>query len=128
MIHYYKALTNRNNKLVSSAATGVARVEYPVGEWVTAPKWLADKGYHLCVFVDINSALSFAGGYDWVYECDVRGAVPVLDKADLNYLEAGILQFYSFSDIWPNGTRMFREVRIKEDGLMLPGLHFTTGE
>ena len=50
----YKVVRIEDNKLYSFAAMDQACVEYKIGTWVKAPRWLAEKGYYLCVFKDLQ--------------------------------------------------------------------------
>ena len=52
----YKVVRIEDEKMYSSFVTGKARVEYILKKEITAPKWLAKKGYHLFVFENYQAA------------------------------------------------------------------------
>jgi len=51
-IVYKVARTGRTGKLYSCVAKQLAQIEYKIGKWAKAPRWLAREGYHVLVFTD----------------------------------------------------------------------------
>lgn len=58
--YYYKVVTMHKgslcNILCSAAVCSHAHVMYHVGQWVTPPVWLANRGYGLCCFDTLANA------------------------------------------------------------------------
>lgn|GEM_PF-2843074 len=61
---YYKLTTELDGKQYSFFVSGTnAGIEYKINEWVKAPKWLAEKGYHLFVFNNLKNVKRFVEGF-----------------------------------------------------------------
>jgi len=116
---YYKVVSlNKAGTLVSNVSIGKARVHYNIGEWVSAPQWLASQGYQLFVFNYLRGAAAFhCFGYGLVYKCLVRGVAPELPK----FLQTHGLAIGRFKackeakeSLFPPGTTMVKQVKLTE--------------
>jgi hypothetical protein len=93
-----------------------AKVKYKVGEWVQAPKWLFDAGYHLCVFDKLEDAKEFKDGFVYcsIYKCEVEGEIKNLpEKLSTVSLLCGELN-PAITPIWAPGTEMYKMVKLKD--------------
>jgi len=100
----------------------MAQVEYKQNEIVTAPKWLADRGYHLVAFEDLFSAIDWHimhSGELWLAEA--TGIIRLPARAiDLDMLERGILKrnivglLFPPLRFWPPGTVMCKTIKLLE--------------
>ena len=113
---YYKVVSGGSSQIVR----GRAAVRYKPMEFVTAPKWLADNGYHLFVFETEEDALVATRICSRdilqleVYKCCVRGVT----KEPPGYLSLYHLKRGSLAVIngmFPPGTVMAEEVMIFGD-------------
>lgn len=93
-------------------------VKYRVGEFVQAPPWLGERGYHLTVFRDEETLYQFLN-LDrvvtapnltlWAVECldEISPIPPRLN----NVLYP--LDIYDYCEVaWPLGTLMFKQVKL----------------
>ena len=93
-----------------------AAVEYREMSFVSAPKWLADNGYHLTVFANLREAQRFANyrrSYRReVYRCFVRGVKDTLPVfLSTKAIERGEV-VEANKALFPAGTVMAEEVMI----------------
>ena len=113
---YYKVVSlNNDGTLISNVSLGKAMVHYKVGEWVSAPQWLASQGYHLFVFRGLKGAEAFqCFDEDLVYKCLVRGVAHELPK----FLQAYDLAIGRFKAckgaVFSPGTKMVEQVKLTE--------------
>jgi len=113
---YYKVVSQDvNGMFFSSASSGEAKVQYKVGEWTLAPRWLASNGYHLFVFDDLRGAEEFQfwlGGL--IYEVLVGGVYKGLPRfLRLCDLAKGCLKSWKWG-VFPSGTKMVKRVKLME--------------
>lgn len=97
-----------------SLTRGLAQVEYFLGEWATAPEWLAARGYYPTVFSSFDEADEFAREIPVrcaVIAVDVRAGdqVPLPPRLCTAELEAGEMK--TAETDWLSGTEMYRAVR-----------------
>jgi len=111
MKKYYKVVYEIiDGNLMSCVAGGKAQVEYKINEWAKAPKWLADKGYHLCVFKTKKDMFEsgFIGRY---FIVEIKNKIKKLPKfcnaADIHH---GII--IENDRDWPEGTVMAKQVKL----------------
>ena len=113
----YKAvLRNRLSQLVSVSAYGKAEVEYHIDEWVSAPSWLARKGYYLLAFNAKAQAYRFCS--TWadsaeVYVAEAEGEIlPLPIQLYPSTVASGSAnKKYNWGE-WPTGTRMFERIKL----------------
>ena len=110
---------NGHGGLVSMSVYGKAETTYLVGKWVTAPDWLADKGYHLLVFSSLYAAKLFASGWagsDWVeiYECECEEeVVPIPPQMWISAISAGEFVPESITGSgWLEDTKMYKRIKL----------------
>lgn len=96
--------------LTSSNAYGRANVHYKLDEFVRAPLWLAEMGYHLLVFDSLYDVARFTSQSDGVYRCLARGKVELPPIMALSLIAQG--RPGHGSGFWPTGTEMYKEVMI----------------
>lgn len=117
---YYKVVLPDRWGLRSSVVHGTATARYGVNTWATAPEWLAEKGYHLLVFDNYDSALDFASEEEIIYTCEVEGVIedlpPVCNPFILGDYSSDltVLEKDEYND-WPKGTVMAKKVMLKEE-------------
>ncbi len=115
MRKYYKVVNKeRSGALISIYVDGKAKVEYKIGEFVEAPDWLAKEGYHLLVFDNLKDALTF---YEedvslQLFECECKDEVELKEYLSTSFLEIGCLRSLTIIFGWPEGTRMFKRVKL----------------
>jgi len=114
-----KIVRRLNNKLYSWSAMGRSIVEYKIDEWVTAPEWLRDIGYHLLVFQKTSPSIA----RDWIHsvnsfielwECDVKNKKPLAPILISYFLDRGeIKQVNEYCNIeYPLNTEMYEYVTL----------------
>lgn len=94
-------------------------VDYRVGKWATAQKYMAENGYHLTVFNRSQAARYFVDTsvprkeaiYE-IWQCEVKNQVNLMPMVPF-----GDLDTYCFAPIandicWPPGTEMFKKVKL----------------
>jgi len=116
MKNYYKVTTEINNRQLSYATFhGEAEVKYQKNLWVEAPIWLAEKGYHLFVFNNMENAKKFVGdpsSSTCIWECEVKGKFKHLPiRLSRPYLDYGELLALPY-DKFPKGTIMVKKVKL----------------
>jgi len=113
---YYKVMSSLGcDGLFSNSAFGDARVQYKMGQWVSAPECLASHGYHLFVFDNLEKAEDFRRiGESLIFKCLVKGVAPELPK---------FLQVFGLANgrldedkngMFPSGTKMVKSVKLIE--------------
>jgi hypothetical protein len=111
---YYKVVLDMGDDLLSCWVDGKAQVEYKINKWVSAPNWLTDKGYHLCVFKSLKVAkiyLLVVIPRCCIFECEVKGIktkLPIMLGVD-NLMNG---EFYPICNKWPQGTVMAKQVKL----------------
>ena len=117
MAKYYKLLNSFDNTLFSFAAGGKAAVNYGLDQVINAPNWLAEKGYHLCVYSDLFNVARLATGIMkkmsaqlWEVEAEECESIP--KPACLIELDWGIIRSVGTHRVWPIGTRMVKNLRL----------------
>ena len=119
----FYAIENR-----SACATNRGRVNYSKREAVEAPFWLAERGYHLTAFEDIETAREWLKSFapeslrgTWWTLWEVEGNDQVAELPPLCRLDdlgEGRLTPWGKGATWPKGTVMFRSIKLgKEVGL-----------
>lgn len=116
-------------KYVSCITRGDARVEYQLNEWATAPDWLANAGYGICVFDWMTHALSTWRptcllGYQYgkiseisspyrFFLADCEDEVPQPQYRNPDFLAWGDFHTNTTSSLtFPAGTMFFERVKI----------------
>jgi len=103
--------------LASAVAFGKAKVVYIPNEWVAAPKWLRESGYHLTAFREYEYAYTFAKKVisfkPWeIWLAEAEGVLEKLPPSRYMLLLAqGKLGEYAW-DSWPKGTVMCRALKL----------------
>ena len=93
-------------------------VDYHVGKWAIAQKYMAKAGYHLTVFNRLQSARIFVetsaprrGVIYEIWQCEAKRQVDLPPMVAFNDLDD-----YCFVPIsephWPGGTEMFKRVKL----------------
>lgn len=118
-----------NDSLVSCIVSWAALQTYIPGEWVSAPGWLYDSGYHLTFFGTedgvVNYLLSNTSAFEHlaieVWACKVEGVVQrlprrlVIDKLEKGYKEP-LMREYGFAQReyvqWPSNTAMAERIML----------------
>ena len=115
-IKVYKVIRREDEFLYSFWAGSCARVKYQPNEWAQAPDWLSEKGYHLLAFKSLDMARKLHGYMDINYEIweavgesEILALPPVRDPIDLGH---GSLWHRDDAPLWPEGTCMFRRVKL----------------
>jgi hypothetical protein len=109
---YYKAVKEMDGKIVSCVAGNKAEVEYKIGEFVSAPKWLADKDYHLFVFDNLKDAKEFCKCQGIIYKAECEDEIKRKPKFGYHgAIEDGNLDLDCDYD-YPDGTKMFKQVKL----------------
>ena len=117
---YYKAITSNHGMLYSWSACCEHRVCYSTEEYVSAPKALADLGYHLLVFSDLRCAIRFLKcntepdyrSWAKLFRCAVKGIVE--DMPPMLW-EPGTTTKLWGNGAWPISTVMVEEVMLLEE-------------
>ena len=112
----FKLVRQAKDKFVSIQAKGAAQVEYYLGQWSTAPWWLKEMGYDLCVFEEEETAKLVKDKYEKdsvIVECK---ALVVHSVGDLPHLSISALSkkeikpFYSADNSpWPKLCQMMAQ-------------------
>ena len=122
----YKVVRRERGQLVSVFAPEAARVVYRPGEWAHAPAFLAQEGYFLTAFQDLEDAVLFCNDMfdqSWpgeveVWEAEAEGVVRSLPpNCESISLRTGTLVMLRAVAPWPRGTVM--AMRIRLDRLVL---------
>jgi len=117
----YKVVKRVGVNLYSSCVYGEAQVLYLPGVeeevWIEAPEWLAELGYYLTVFVDLDVARNFAEQLyivGEIWECDYGGVFVEegnLPRCRSPYdVSMGVLGNKEFK--WFPGTYMCERLRL----------------
>lgn len=113
MTTVYKVFKGR--VLGSEFACGAAFVSYRGGNWISAPTWLASKGYHLLVFEKKTNALYWAAGRDSIWECEADGLFIPFEylppRLELENIRDGFLGARSSID-WISWSCMVERLRL----------------
>lgn len=96
-------------------AKGPALVYYSIETKTKSSRWLADRGYHLTAFKELQHARDFVKRISNVgfllWEAEGWGEVMLSFCCSLESLSQGVLSLYE-SPRWPEGTVMFRSMRL----------------
>lgn len=111
----YKVLKKRLGKLQSCIVKGnYVAVTYVQGKPVYAPKWLAKKGYHLCIFRRVKEARNFAINHDMedrIWLVNARGIILDLPPI-LNLDVLSQRRIEAVGGGWPFGTIMGKSLTL----------------
>ena len=111
---YYKVVALN---LTSCFTQGKAEVQYKVGKYVSALKWIPKAHKFLFVFNSLHSAHDFASrSYSpsglFVYKCKVRRVSRHLPRyLDTSVLSDGKIELFDFT-VFPSDTVAVREVKL----------------
>lgn len=115
----WKVVSKRENNLYSYAARNKALVQYKIGKWVQAPKWLKEKGYYLTAFITYEQAFNFIPSRATrlaIYRAKAKGIIKELPHIySVNYLSSmgGFGEFVHPEDrVWPLGTIMCKKIKL----------------
>ena len=109
----FKLVKKEGEGYISAYADGKAKVEFIPGQWISAPKWLRKRGYHITVFGSLEDAkaLMMNSADHEIWEVEVEGEICDLPpRQDLWVIREGELGD-KFGE-WPKGTRMVRRVKL----------------
>ena len=115
----YKVTKEDNRSIISDDD---ATVHYLNGEYVTAPEYLADQGYHLTAFRTLKDAEEVAKYYFWnevenavIWEASGKGKIETLPligkRASVDY-KGELVQPIEGRHDWPENTLMFKEIKL----------------
>jgi len=109
----YKVLVDLGEQGGQSAIVMyAARVLYTKGEWVTAPEWLARKGYHLTFFEWLEDAEHFCScGSKAIWQCEVEDILDKLPQMCRFSVDDGKIEPQSIYR-WPRGTKMAKRIKL----------------
>jgi len=110
----YKVVENRFGVLTSYMGVKRAQVVYKPGEWVEAPGWLAEKGYHITAYRDMRCAEEDmrAAPNQELWLAEAEGILEQLPPScQPNLLAEGILEPNVFPT-WPPDTIMCRRLKL----------------
>jgi len=124
-IGYKVVRVSQNGDLLSSSARKRASKKYKIGKWVTAPRWLARKGYHLLYFTTLEEAARFVRYFELIlddisikiFKCEVKGIkeeLPPFCSPDF-LAEGKLLSIGDSYGPWPKGTRMAEKIKLTEE-------------
>jgi hypothetical protein len=115
---YYKTIYKDDNERLLSGGIWdkEAIVEYKRNRWAKTHDWLTKKGYHLCIFDNLDNLKKNVHKYALkkyiqVYECEIKEIIPNLPPMRAH----GFLRpddFRLSSNLWPEGTVMAKQVKI----------------
>jgi hypothetical protein len=116
---YYKAVCrSHDGKYVSIGVptdNKEACIEYKIGVFCKAHKWLAEKGYHPLCFNTlgnlINAMPKEIGDYVFAFECEIKGETPLPRAAALYHLTPEEFRI-SIDPSWDKGAIMAKEIKI----------------
>lgn len=106
----------KDTRILSSIMRGEALTRYDKEKFAQAPEWLAERGYHCCVFRSLKQAMSFVKGFDrdrWFTLWTARATgVREADRPMLNigYLADGLTEIVKCP--WPSGTLFAKNVKL----------------
>jgi len=109
----YKVVFKARDGRLTSA---IALVEYQPGQWAEAPKWLAEKGYHLFAFKTLEDARvaigdSLCKDFFEIWEAEAEGIVEDLpEPADRIVLAEGKIVKDDIG--YPDGTVMAKRLKV----------------
>ena len=115
----YKVIKGDNRSIISN---GDATVHYFNGEYVKAPKYLAEQSYHLTAFRTFKDAEEVAKYYFWnevenavIWEASGKGKIETLPligrRASVDYKGELVQPIGGLHD-WPENTLMFKELKL----------------
>jgi len=122
MKYYYKVVSAIDMSLYSAIGNPGTEdplcVAYKKGSWVSAPRQMAEMGYHLLVFEGLYDASRFMYTqsrtllYGGVWACTVDGIVtPIPPMLNRNLIQ-GKGVYIRTGEEWPRGTVMVRRVML----------------
>lgn len=100
----------------SSVVTFAARTRYRIGEWTTAPAWLASKGYHILVYDNLSLVPPLVNPEVRLFICECEEEVKDLPQALWPSIVSNGMVLADQEDFmrWPSGTRMFKRVKLTQ--------------
>lgn len=111
---YYKVVMK--DSLKSSDIKSNLTITYKIDDWVHANQQVFDRGYGLCVFNNLNSALKHASDDHEVYECEVDKFINTLYPVRLFVFDASIENILHFNQVeilsWPPCTVLVKSVKL----------------
>ena len=110
---FYKVVKREGKKYTSAYADGKAKVKYIPGKWISAPRWLRRRGYHLTVFGSLKDAVFFKmNSVDHeIWEAEVEGRIYDLPPCrSLDAIREGKLGERTTQ--WLLGTEMVRKIKL----------------
>ena len=107
----YKVVSIENGKFCSAIADGAACVEYKPDKWAETPKWLAEKGYYLTAFRDLESARNFVFGDTEIWKAEAEGIIEELPPL-LTFSKLRLRLFLREAFDWPFGTIMCQRIKL----------------
>lgn len=108
----YKVVLPENGKLRSCIMRRRNAIRtYVPGKETYTPKWLANRGYYLCVFRTLVQARHFAIDGERIWLASVRGILRKLPPM----LCMQYVPFQQTKDSWPEGTIMVKSVKLIEE-------------
>jgi len=102
-------------RLISASAEGKALIIYRPGEWVEAPMWLQERGYHILAFRTKKDAKNYIPKWAvyeiWEAEAPqiIQDLPPELDKKALS--KGFFIQSRNLGG-WPRGTVMVPKIKL----------------
>lgn len=124
----YKVVAKRRGILASAMCVGEAAINYHIGKWCEPPRWLSQVGYGILTFEELlfarqftNAAYFFAPGWSimaadlkfLIFEVEADGEIfPLPTFASINHLDRFGWLHPSPKVNWPEGTRMFRRIKL----------------
>jgi hypothetical protein len=110
MKKYYKVVKEGLKSLV---VDGKAKVQYKIGEWVSAPEWAQKEGYHLLVFDSLEIAKLWKGNIQvFIFEVEIKNKIKKMPlSCSYCHVCCGEL-IPSGVVIWPPGTVMAKKVKL----------------
>ena len=114
MIVYKVVQRTYPDKLISVIVSGKASIQYYPNVTCTAPKWLANKGYHLMAFKRFKDARLFAisGSNQEIWRAEATETTSkLLEHCFLTCLHDGKARL-SGGKTWPDGTIMCKTIQL----------------
>ena len=107
------------NNLCSLIVFGKARKTYRLGVANRAPRWLAEKGYHITAFNSLKNAehflLCWRANSRQIWECEATGVFSDMrGRCEQESLSDGKLTRLTYVG-WPNGTVMCKTLKLVKE-------------
>ena len=120
----YKVVREENGKYHSYWARGYSMVEYKIGQWATAPGYLAKSGYYLTYFPYLKDVKSFWHCYGLnaeegfkIFAIQIKRKQKILPpiRTQTQNDMAHMALHLPCIKTWPPGTRMAKEIMLLEE-------------